>query len=137
MAKQLVVNKIQQMARLVFSVNFTASLIFLVLVSLMALLGQSVLFEDHSDLYGPMDNNLRLMMLYLCLMELAVCSFCHFSGENQGVWLMGWFLVLLAVSIEFYGEINDVPIDENYRWFFLYLGFSHVAYGSAFKLRQA
>jgi hypothetical protein len=44
--------------------------------------------------------------------------------------VMGLFLLLLIISIEFYGVINEVAVDENYRWFFLYLGLSHLAYGA-------
>lgn len=136
MAKSIPFTKLQPIVQLVLAVNFTAALIFMVLVSFMTFLGHSVLFEDHSDLYGPMDSNLRLMMLYLCLTEIAVCSFCHFSKQYQGVLLMGCFLLVLAVSVDFYGEINQVPIDEHYRWFFAYLGLSHVAYASTFKTRN-
>lgn len=128
--------RIRAFIKLLLTVNFSASVIFLFLVSAVSLFGQPVLFEDGSDLYGPMASNLRLMLLYLCLTELAVCSFCRFSDQYQGVLLMGLFLLLLAVSVDFYGEINDVPIDENYARFFIYLGVSHVAYAVIFETKR-
>lgn len=130
MSNGIVFNKNLHFLKLLLSVNFTASLIFLVLVSVISMLGNPLFFEDQNDLYGPMAGNLRLMLIYLCLTELAVCSFCRFSGNYRGVLVLGLFLLFLALAIEFYGEINQVEVDENYRWFFLYLGLSHVAYGS-------
>lgn len=123
-----IVTKSQQLMKLLLAVNFSASLIFLLLVSIVTILGGPLIFEEQSDLYGPMASNLRLMLVYLCLTELSVFSFCRFSKDYQGVLLLGLFLVLMAISVEFYGEINEVPVDEYYRWFFLYLGVSHVAY---------
>lgn len=128
MSKTELVNKSRQFLQLLLAVNFIASLIFLLLISAFTLLGSHLIFEDQTELYGPMASNLRLMLVYLCLTELSVFSFCRFSHAYQGLLLLGIFLVLLAVSIEFYGDINEVPVDEYYRWFFLYLGISHVAY---------
>ena len=122
--------------KMLCAVNFNASVIFLLIVSAVSALGSTLFFEDQSDLYGPMASNLRLMLVYLCLTELSVCSFCRFKGENRGILMMGVFLLLLLVSIEFYGTINQVPVDEGYRWFFLYLGLSHIGYGQFCKARQ-
>jgi hypothetical protein len=124
------------MLKLLLAVNFSASLIFLLLVSIISLFGSPLIFEDQNELYGPMAGNLRLMLVYLCLTELAVFSFCRFSDNYRGVLVLGLFLLLLAISIEFYGEINQVPIDENYRWFFMYLGLSHVAYGTLLTVNK-
>lgn len=116
--------------RLVLAVNFNAAMIFLFLVGTISVVGNSLIFENQSDLYGPMASNLRLLPIYLCLTELSVYSYCRFEANYQGLMVLGIFLLLLVVSIEFYGAINQVPVDENYRWFFLYLGLSHVAFAS-------
>ena len=42
---------------------------------------------------------------------------------------VGFFLILMIGSIEFYGEINAVAIDENFSLFFLYTGLSHILFG--------
>lgn len=137
MSNGIVINKNLHFLKLLLSINFSAALIFLVLVSLISMLGNPLFFEDQNELYGPMAGNLRLMLIYLCLTELAVCSFCRFSDNFRGVVVLGLFLLLLAVAIEFYGEINQVEVDENYRWFFLYLGLSHIAYGALSPVKKA
>ncbi len=114
--------------KLILAVNFNAAVIFLLIVGVISAMGGTLIFEDQSELYGPMAGNLRLMLIYLCLTELAVYSYCRFGETYQGLFVLGIFLLLLAISIEFYGAINQIPIDGNYRWFFLYLGLSHVGF---------
>lgn len=115
--------------KLLLAVNFNAAVIFLLIASLLSALGSTLFFDDQSDLYGPLASNLQLMLVYLSLTELSVYSFCHFNNNFQNLMLLGMFLLLLAVSIEIYSTLNQIPIDENYRWFFLYLGLSHIGYG--------
>lgn len=43
--------------------------------------------------------------------------------------LVGFFLILLIGSIEFYGEANTIAIDDGLALFFLYTGLSHLAFG--------
>lgn len=114
---------------ILLQLNFNASIIFLLIVSAISMTGSSFFFENSAELYGPMAANLPLMLVYLSLTEIAVTSFCRFSGNYQALLALGAFLLLLTVSVEFYGVINQVPVDENYRWLFLYLGLSHLAYG--------
>lgn len=115
--------------RLICAVNFKASLTFLLLVSVISVLDQPIFFDDYSDLYGPMIGNLRLMLLYLAISDFAVYGYCRFSGNYQAILLLGVFFLTLILAVEFYGVLNQVPIDENYAWFFLYLGLSHLGYG--------
>ncbi|WP_347989441.1 hypothetical protein [Methylomonas sp. AM2-LC] len=120
--------------KLICSINFNASLIILAVVSVISAMGSTLIFDDQTDLYGPMSGNLRLMLFYLCLTEVAVYSYCRFSGDYKGLLVLGVFLLLLTLSLEFYGSINQVPIDENYQWFFLYMGLSHLSYGRVSKV---
>jgi hypothetical protein len=115
--------------RIAASVNFIASLIFLLIVTTSSMIGSTFFFEDSSDLYGPMASNLRIMMVYLCVTELAVIGFCRYSRHYQAVTLLGIFLLLLTISMEFYSVINEVTVDENYATVFLYLGLSHLCFG--------
>lgn len=128
MNNKTLTHKSLNLLKLVLAVNFNAAMIFLLLVAVISAIGNAPIFEDQSDIYGPMASNLRLMLIYLCLTELAVYSFCRFGENYQGLFVLGIFLLFLAVSIELYGAINQIPIDENYRWFFLYLGLSHVGF---------
>jgi len=115
--------------KVLLTINFTAAIIFLAITSVVTLLGSSIFFEDYSDLYGPMDNNLRLMLIYLCVTEITVYSFCRYSNSYRSMILMGLFLLLMSVGVEYYGVINEVMVDDNYIWFFAYLGLSHLSFG--------
>ncbi len=42
---------------------------------------------------------------------------------------VGFFLILMIGSMEFYGEINTVAIDEHFPIFFMYTGMSHILFG--------
>jgi hypothetical protein len=130
MNNRVVTDKSLNILKLLSAVNFNAAVIFLLIVSVISALGSTLFFEDQSELYGPLASNLRLMLVYLCLTELSVYSFCRFRDNYQGILILGMFLLLLMVSIEFYGVINQVPIDDNYRWLFLYLGLSHICHGT-------
>jgi hypothetical protein len=43
----------------------------------------------------------------------------------QAIILTGFFLILITGSVEFYGQINEVPIDPDYPLFLLYIGIPH------------
>lgn len=130
-------NKGFNVLKLILAVNFNAAVIFSLIVGVLSAMGSTLFFEDQSQLYGPMASNLRLMLIYLCLTELAVYSFCRFGDNYQGLLILGAFLLILVVSIEFYGAINQIPIDDNYPWFFLYLGLSHIGYGALPSVSRA
>ena len=49
---------------------------------------------------------------------------------------VGLFWLMLMGSIEFYGMVNQILIDEGYRWFFLYMGISNLAYGGFYSLNK-
>ena len=129
MNQSIVSEKSAGFLRLLLAVNFNAAVIFLLIVSVLSAMGSHMFFEDYGDLYGPMDNNLRLMLIYLSVSELAVYSFCRYSENFSVMVVMGLFLLLCSFGIEVYSEINEVVVDENYFWFFVYLGLSHLCYG--------
>lgn len=137
MNNSIVTGKSINVLKLLLAVNFNASVIFLLIATVISALGGTLFFEDQSELYGPLASNLRLMLVYLSLTELSVYSFCRFNNSYQNLTLLGMFLLLLAVSIEIYSAINQIPVDENYRWFFLYLGLSHIGYGGMDTMNKA
>lgn len=110
-------------------VNFNASVIFVLLASLLTLTGSEFFFENNSDLYGPLANNLRLVLVYLFLVQLAVYGFYQMSSNYGAVVFLGAFLLILIGALEFYCTINQIEVDENYQSLFLYAGLSHVLYG--------
>lgn len=129
MNNSIVSEKSVGILRLLLAINFNAAVIFLLIASILTALGSPMFFEDYGDLYGPMDNNLRLMLIYLCVTEITVYSFCRYSNSYRSMILMGLFLLLMSVGVEYYGVINEVMVDDNYIWFFAYLGLSHLSFG--------
>jgi len=114
---------------LMSAINFNGAVIFLLVVSLFSAAGSSLFFDNNSELYGPLAGNLRLMLIYLTLSQFAGYCFCSYSQNYRPLLPIGLFWLLLMGSIEFYGMVNQIPIDEDYGWLFLYLGLSNWVYG--------
>lgn len=121
--------------QLLLQINFNFSVIFVVLVSVLSLTGSDLFFENNNDLYGPLANNLRMVLLYLCLVQLAVYGFYQASRNYAAVFALGAFLLILIVSLQFYSIINQIEIDPSYPEIFLYAGLSHVLYAGICILR--
>lgn len=122
--------------QIVLQVNFNASVMLILLASILSLTGSEFFFENTSDLYGPLANNLRLVLIYLCLVQIAVYAFHQISNNFTAITALGAFLLLLTISLEYYGSVNQLKIDENYQRLFLYAGMSHLLYGGVGVFRQ-
>ncbi|WFP50998.1 hypothetical protein PL263_02965 [Methylomonas sp. EFPC3] len=122
--------------QLVLQVNFNAAVITLLIGGIAAILGNPLFFTDNSDLYGPLANNMRLMMFYLCLMQVAVYSFYKLDNRPEALAALGIFFLLLIASLEFYCSINQIEVDDNYRQLLVYSGLSHLLYGGCAALRD-
>lgn len=62
--------------RLLIRINFYFSVIVLIAGSLLSLSENHSIFEFNEELHGAMDNNLRLMMVYLAITETVVPGYC-------------------------------------------------------------
>jgi hypothetical protein len=122
--------------QLLLQVNFNASVIILIIASLISLTGSTLFFENNSDLYGPLANNLRLVMFYLCIMQIAVYGFYQMSCNFAALVGLGIFMLFLMGALEFYSVINQIEIDQNYQPLFVYSGLSHLLYGGLGVLRK-
>ena len=122
--------------QVLLQVNFNASVLFVLIASVLTMAGSELFFQNSSDLYGPLANNLRLVLLYLCLVQLAVYGFYQMSSNYVAVVSLGVFLLLLIMSLEFYCAVNQIEIDPNYQQLFLYAGLSHLLYGGISMLRK-
>jgi hypothetical protein len=91
--------------------------------------GSYSFFEFNEDLYGALDNNLRMIMVYLAITEGVILVYCFFRKNFQVMIPVGFFLILMIGSMEFYGEINSIEIDDKFPLFFLYTGLSHILFG--------
>lgn len=127
--------KTLQLLSMLSAVNFNAAVIFLLIVSLISAAGSVVIFDNNSELYGPLAGNLRLMLVYLTLSQFAAYCFCSYTQNYRPLMPVGLFWLLLMGSIEFYGMVNQIPIDEDYGRLFLYLGLSNLAYGGVMVIK--
>lgn len=122
-------HKMLQWLSMLSAINFNVAVIFLLVVSFISAAGSSMFFDNNSELYGPLAGNLRLMLIYLTLSQFTAYCFCSYTRNYVPLIPAGLFWLLLMGSIEFYGMVNQIPIDEDYGRLFLYLGLSNLAYG--------
>jgi hypothetical protein len=115
--------------KLLLEANFYISVIVLIAGCLLSVSDSHSIFEFNEDLYGALDNNLRIIMIYLAMTESMILMYCFFKHNFQVMIPVGFFLVMMIGSMRFYGEINSISIDENFSLFFLYTGISHILYG--------
>jgi hypothetical protein len=120
--------KIVAMLKIACVLNFNASVIFLIVATVLSAIGNSLFFEDQTDLYGPMAGNLRLMLIYLCITIITIYIYCHTKKQYLGILMIGIFLLIMMLGLEVYDVLNQVPVDANYGLVFLYLGISHLSY---------
>lgn len=130
MNTQSISNKSLNVLQLLLQINFNASVIFVLIVSILSITGSEMFFENSTDLYGPLANNLRVVLLYICMMQLAVYGFYQISNNYAGVFILGAFLLILIIALKFYAVINQIEVDESYHQVFLYAGLSHLLYGA-------
>ena len=91
MNSAVIAGKSLSLLKLLLQVNFNASVIFFLIVSVISMTGSDYFFSDNSDLYGPLANNLRFVLFYLCMIEIGVYSFCRFVNNYQGIALYRCF----------------------------------------------
>jgi hypothetical protein len=122
-------SKILQGTKLILVTNFMVSVMLLTAGSLLSLSDHYSLFDFNQELYGELVSNLKITMIYVAITEIAICAYCVFSKKTQAFILVGFFLILMVGSVYFYGQINDVEMDEKLYLFFLYTGVSHILFG--------
>ena len=124
-----IASKCLQCCKLLIEVNFYISVIVLIVGGLLSASRSYSIFEFNEDLYGALDNNLRMIMVYLAMTEAVIFGYCFFRKNFQVMISVGFFLILMIGSMAFYGDINTVEIDETFPAFFLYTGLSHILFG--------
>jgi hypothetical protein len=65
-----------QSIKFLFEVNFYISVIVLIAGGLLSASGSYSIFEFNEDLYGALDNNLRMVVLYLAMTESVILVYC-------------------------------------------------------------
>jgi hypothetical protein len=119
------------------AINFYVSVVVLIGGCVLSISENASLFEFNVDLYGPLANNLRMILVYLALTEVFLCIGCFLLRKAQFFILMGLSLVLMIGSLEVYGIINDMEVDPNLSIFLAYTGLSHIAFGLAAYLPKS
>jgi len=114
-----------QSIKFLLEVNFYISVIVLIAGGMLSVSGSYSIFEFNEDLYGALDNNLRMIMVYLAVTEIVILIYCFLRKNFQVMIPVGFFLILMIGSMEFYGDINTIEIDENFPPFFFYTGLWH------------
>ncbi|MGZ8188141.1 MAG: hypothetical protein ACXWTN_05185, partial [Methylosarcina sp.] len=100
--------------RFLVKANFYISVISLITAGVMAISGGPSFFEFNEDLYGPLANNLRMMLIYLAIVEVILCVYCFLIKQFKIFIIAGFFLILTSGSLKFYSVINDIAVDENF-----------------------
>ncbi len=118
-----------QSIKFLLEINFYIAVIVLIAGGILSVSGSYSFFEFNEDLYGALDNNLRMIMVYLAITESVILGYCFLRKNFQVMIPVGFFLILMIASMEFYSEINSIEIDENFPLFFLYTGISHILFG--------
>ncbi|MCX7096633.1 MAG: hypothetical protein NTV43_01875 [Methylococcales bacterium] len=123
--------------KLIIQANFYISAIVLIAGGALSGTEGYSFFEFNEDLYGALDNNLRMIMVYLAVTEAVILGYCWMTKNFKVMVGVGFFLILMIGSMEFYGDINTIEIDENFPVFFLYTGLSHILYGIKVGIEKA
>jgi len=123
-------------SKILLETNFYISVLILLTGCLLSVSDSYSFFEFNEDLYGALDNNLRIIMIYLAMTELAILIYCYFRDNFQIMIPVGFFLLMMIISMRLYGEINDIAIDDNFSPFFLYTGLSHLLYGAMLRIER-
>jgi hypothetical protein len=129
-------SKIFYSTKFILVANFLVSVMLLSAGGLLSLSDRYSLFDFNQELYGELVSNIKITMAYVAMTEMVICAYCFFSKKTQTFVLVGFFLILMVGSVYFYGQINDVEMDENLYLFFLYTGVSHILFGVMSNLKQ-
>ena len=116
--------------------NFYLSVIVLLAGCFLSVSDNYSLFAFNEDLYGALDNNLRMIMVYLAITEIVILLYCYFRKNFRVMIPVGFFLILMIGSMEFYGDINAIEIDDSFPLFFLYTGISHILFGVVIDIEK-
>ena len=116
--------------------NFYLSVTVLLTGCLLSVSDNYSIFAFNEDLYGALDNNLRMIMVYLAITEIVILLYCYFRKNFRVMIPVGFFLILMIGSMEFYGDINSIAIDDSFPLFFLYTGISHIFFGVVIDLEK-
>jgi hypothetical protein len=133
MSKQLVLETIVSLVKANFSLTVLSSIV----IAGLALTDSPLLFEDSAefaDLYGPLANNLRLILVYFGLAQVNIYFYCQMQRRLHFLAVVGIFYLSIIGGLAAYGEVNQIPVDSLYYVFFAYQSISHILFGGIYLL---
>ncbi|MBP1149744.1 MULTISPECIES: hypothetical protein [unclassified Methylocaldum] len=94
-----------------------------------AVLGNlNLVIPEAEGFYGPMRNNLFIVVGYLLISQIVLWYFRYRRGSRIEALLMGLIFLLTAGGVELYAMLNDLPISQIFVFALVYLGASHILY---------
>ena len=122
---------------MVIKVNFYISVVILMVFCLFSVSKLQSVVVFNEELYGILGGNLRMLIIYLGIIEMLVLMCCSAKNNFTLMILVGFYLLLLIESLKIYGDINGIEIDLQLSIVFAYAGFSHVLFGIRAAIAQA
>ncbi|CAI8927565.1 hypothetical protein [Methylocaldum szegediense] len=110
------------------SLNFRFSVWVSILGGILALSNFSLVVPDGAAFYGPMRNNLFLVVAYLVISQIVLWYFRYRRSSRNEVLLMGLIFLLTAGGVAFYALLNELPVSLLFILALAYLGFSHILF---------
>ncbi|MGX2039405.1 hypothetical protein ACWJKU_04625 [Methylocaldum sp. MU1018] len=110
------------------TLNFRFAVWLSILGGIAALSDLGLVIPDAEGFYGPLRNNLFIVVGYLLISQTALWYFRYRRGNRTEALLMGLIFLLTAGGAEFYALLNDLPIRQAFILVLAYLGLSHILY---------
>ena len=114
---------------LLVSINFHFSVWLTIIGGIWLFNDPNWFLDDPENLYGPIKNNLLIVMIYLVISQLA-CWFLRYTrktGRLEAL-LIGLIVLLVAAGMKFYAHINALPLHDWLPFALAYIGVSHILY---------
>lgn len=114
---------------LLVSINFQFSVWLTIIGGILLFNNPEWFLDDPENLYGPIKNNLLIVLVYLVVSQLAFW-FLRYTRktERYEALLMGGILALVAGGMKFYASVNMLPLADWLPIALVYISLSHLLY---------
>lgn len=110
------------------SLNFRFAVWISILGGILVLSNFSLVVPDAAAFYGPMRNNLFVVVGYLVISQIVLWYLRYRRGSRNEALLMGLVFLLTAGGVAFYALLNELPISSPFIPALVYLGLSHILF---------
>ena len=111
------------------AINFHLAVWLSIAGGILLFIEPDLFFNDPENIYGPLKNNLLIVMIYLVSAQLALW-FLRYTRKTQRLeaLLMGGTFLLVAGGLIFYAHMNALPLLDWLPPAMVYIGLSHCLY---------